>query len=89
MTQSIRGTRPTELKEMAMNHQKHTYLMIGLAVVGGVLLITGTWGGGAFTVLWLAGCAAMMFFMMRGMGGMSHGGASSDDETRDKVDHKH
>lgn len=71
-----------------MNHLKHTYLMIGLAVVAGVLLLTGTSGGGAFTVIWLAGCAAMMFFMMRGMGGMGQGG-TRDDETRDNVDHRH
>jgi hypothetical protein len=71
-----------------MNHSMHTYLMVGLAVVAGVLLLTGTGGGSAFTFIWLAGCMAMMFFMMRGMGGMGHGG-SSEDETRDKADHKH
>lgn len=70
-----------------MNHGKHTYLMIGLAVAAGILLFTGT-SGGAVTVIWLAGCAAMMFFMMRGMGGMDHGGAR-EDETGEKVDHKH
>lgn len=71
-----------------MNHEKHTYLMIGLAVVAGVLLLTGTAGGSAFTFILLAGCMAMMFFMMRGMGGMDHGG-NREDETRDKADHKH
>ena len=71
-----------------MNHRTHTYLMIGLAVIAGVLLLSGTSGGGAFTVLWLAGCAAMMFFMMRGMGGMGHGGGRQD-QTRDKVADKH
>lgn len=60
--------------------------MIGLAVVAGVLLLTVTSGGGAFTFLWLAGCIAMMFFMMRGMGGMGHGG-TREDKTSDKVDH--
>ena len=71
-----------------MNHQKHNYLMIGLAVVAGVLLLTGTGGGSAFVFILLAGCMAMMFFMMRGMGGMDPGG-SRDDETREKSDHKH
>lgn len=71
-----------------MDHGKHTYLMIALAVVAGVLLFTGTSGGGAFAFIWLAGCAAMMFFMMRGMGGMGHAG-TRDDETRDQLDHKH
>lgn len=71
-----------------MNHGKHTYLMIGLAIVAGVLLLSGTAGGSAFIFILLAGCMAMMFFMMRGMGGMSHGG-SKEDETRDRVDHKH
>ena len=68
-----------------MNHQKHTYLMIGLAVVAGVLLLTGTAGGSAVTIILLAGCMAMMFFMMRGMGGMDHGG-SNEDELREKSD---
>lgn len=73
-----------------MDHEKHTYLMIGLAVVAGVLLLTGTAGAGAFTFLLLAGCMAMMYFMMRGMGGMDHGGGSSrDGENRDTADHKH
>lgn len=51
-----------------MNHKTHIYLMLGLAVVAGVLLLTGTAGGSAFTFIWLAGCMAMMFFMMRGGG---------------------
>lgn len=71
-----------------MNHGKQTYLMIGLAVVAGVLLLTGAAGGSAFIFVLLAGCMAMMFFMMRGMGGMGHGG-SKEDGTREKVDHKH
>jgi hypothetical protein len=66
----------------------HTYLMIGLAIAAGVLFFSGTTGGSAVTFIWLAGCVAMMFFMMRGMGGMGHGG-SREDETRDEVDHKH
>ena len=70
-----------------MNHGKHTHLMIGLAVAAGILLFTGT-SGGVVTIVWLVGCAAMMFFMMRGMGGMDHGGARKD-ETLDKVDHEH
>lgn len=71
-----------------MNDRVHTYFMVGLAVVAGVLILTGTWGGSAFTFILLAGCMAMMFFMMRGMGGMGHGG-SSEDDTRDKAEHKH
>ena len=75
-----------------MNHRNHNYLMIALAVVAGVLLLTGTSGGGAFTFIWLAGCAAMMFFMMRAMGGMSHGGSREDDRSdqlRSSETHKH
>lgn len=55
-----------------MNHGKHSYIMIGLALVAGVLLLTGVAGGGVFVFLLVAGCAAMMFFMMRGMKGTSH-----------------
>lgn len=52
--------------------------------------MTGTFGTGrAFTFLLLARCMAMMYFLMRGTGGMSHGGSGSDAEDRDTADHKH
>lgn len=58
-----------------MNHKTHLYLMGGLVVAGVAVLFMGggnTFGGGLFSFLFLGLCMAMMFFMMRGMGG--HGG---------------
>ncbi len=58
-----------------MNHKMHLYLMGGLVGAGVVLLFTGganTFGGGWVSFVFLGLCMAMMFFMMRGMGG--HGG---------------
>ena len=69
-----------------MNHGKHSYLMIGLLVVGAVLFLSGTVGGGALFLLWPLGCVLMMVFMMRGMGGM-HG--KPDHTHDDGVTHSH
>ena len=56
-----------------MNHNKHSYVMIGLLAVGAVLLFSGSVGGGVLFLLWPLACVAMMFLMMRGMGWMQHG----------------
>lgn len=57
-----------------MNHNKHSYVLIGLLTVGAVLFFTGT-GAGLLFLLWPLACLGMMFLMMRGMnmGGMNHG----------------
>lgn len=68
-----------------MNHSKHVYLMIGLLAVGAVLLLSGGVGGILF-LLWPLACIAMMFLMMRGMGGMQHGTSHTHD---DGVTHSH
>ncbi|PZS11789.1 MAG: hypothetical protein DLM60_23590 [Pseudonocardiales bacterium] len=59
-----------------MNHKTHLYLMGGLLAAGAVLFFWGGAGTGLFLFVWLGACMAMMFFMMRGMGGM--GGKGSD-----------
>lgn len=65
-----------------MNHKTHVYLMGGLVLVGAVALFTGggsAFGGaGLFLVVFLGFCFAMMFFMMRGMGGGDMGGKGGD-----------
>ena len=68
-----------------MNHSKHVYLMIGLLAVGAVLLFSGSVGGILF-LLWPLACIAMMFLMMRGMGGMQHGTNHTHD---DGMTHSH
>lgn len=73
-----------------MNHNKHSYLMIGLVVVGAVLFLSGSAGGGLVFLLWPLACMAMMFFMMRSMGGMGHGGGmGSKDEQHDHTGPAH
>ena len=69
-----------------MNHNKHSYLMIGLLAVGAVLLFSGSVSGGALFLLWPLACIAMMVLMMRGMGGMKHG---TDHTHDDGVTHSH
>ena len=49
-----------------MNHNKHSYVLIGLLTVGAVLFFTGT-GAGLLFLLWPLACMGMMFFMIRGM----------------------
>ena len=55
---------------------KDKYPMYALAVVAGAAIAV--WAGLPLTFLLLLICPGMMFFMMRGMGGMS-GGQRSDD----------
>ncbi len=69
-----------------MNHSKHLYLMIGLLAVGAVLVFSGSVNGGVLFLLWPLACIAMMFVMMRGMGGMKHG---TDHTHDDGVTHSH
>jgi len=69
-----------------MNHQKHSYLMIGLLVVGAALFFSGSVGGGALFLLWPLACMGMMFMMMRGMSGMQNGPDHTHD---DASDHTH
>lgn len=56
-----------------MKHGNHLYLMIGLAVVAGVLYLTGTISSGWALFVLLGACTVMMVFMMGGMSGR-HGG---------------
>lgn len=63
-----------------MNHKMHLYLMVGLAAVAVVLFSTGN-AGGWVPYVWVGACAVMMFFMMRGMGGMG-------DDARGKSEDK-
>lgn len=51
-----------------MKHATHIYLMVGLGAAAILLLSTGN-GGGWVLYVGLGACAAMMFVMMRGMGG--------------------
>jgi len=69
-----------------MNHNKHSYLMIGLLMVGAVLFFSGSIGGSVLFLFWPLACVGMMFWMMRGMSGMQHG----TDHTHDGgVTHSH
>ncbi len=80
------GPREIWPELMAMNHSRHSYLMIGLLGVGALLLLSGTVGGGALVLLWPLACMAMMFFMMRGVGGM---GRNSEHTHEHGVTHAH
>jgi len=66
-----------------VNHNKHSYLMIGLLVAGAALFFTGIVGGRVLFLLWPVACMAMMFFMMRGMMGMQGGSDRSNAADRD------
>ena len=65
-----------------MNHGKHTFLMIGFAVLGAVLFLTGNAGGLLF-LLWPLACVAMMVWMMWGMRGMGRSTSGPADHVRD------
>ncbi len=80
------GPSAFTLEMMVVNHGRHSYVMIGLLAVGAVLFLSGTVGGGALFLVWPLACMAMMFFMMRGMGGMGRG---SDHTHEDGVTHAH
>lgn len=72
-----------------MNHSKHSYLMIGLLAVGAVLFFSGSVGGGLLFLLWPLACMAMMFVMMRAMGGMGGGQPPPDHPHDDGLTHSH
>ena len=72
-----------------MNHNKHSYLMIGLLTVGAILFLSGSIGGGVLFLLWPLACMGMMFWMMRGMGGMGGMQHGSDHTHDDGVTHSH
>ena len=68
---------------------KHSFLMIGLVVVGAVLFATGNVGGWLF-LLWPSACLAMMVAMMWGMGGVGRRAPDQMDHThQDGVTHAH
>lgn len=72
-----------------MNHNKHSYVLIGLITVGAILFFTGTGSGaGLLFLLWPLACVGMMYFMMRGMGmgGMKH---PAEHTHADGVTHSH
>ena len=56
------------MRDHLKHHSMH-YAMCGLMVVIGVVLLAT--GSGAFAVLPILGCVAMMMFMMWGMGAMT------------------
>ena len=62
-----------------MNHQKHSYVMIGLLIIGAGLFFSGIAGGRALFLLWPLACVGMMGFMMWGMSR----GQGSDQPTHD------
>ena len=65
-----------------MNHGKHTYVMIGFAAVGAVLLLTDNAGGLLF-LLWPLACVAMMVWIMWGMRGMGRNDPDPADHAHD------
>ncbi|MDQ2826392.1 MAG: hypothetical protein M3Y04_05465 [Actinomycetota bacterium] len=68
-------------EEIVVNHRTHLYLMGGLVFVG-LLILTGGGGfggGGLFLLILLAFCLAMLFVMMRLMGGGMSGMAKRTD----------
>lgn len=65
-----------------MTHGKHSYLMIGLVVIGAVLFLTGNAGGLLF-LLWPLSCMAMMVWMLWSMGGMGRSSGGPADHTHD------
>ena len=73
-----------------MNHKTHIFFMVGLVAAAVVLLSTG-FGGEWVLFALLGGCAVMMFFMMRGMGGMGgdQSDGSPDTTTRTTGDRHH
>jgi len=73
-----------------MNHGKHFYLTIGLAVVGVALFFSGNVGGWLF-LLWPLACIGMMVAMMWGMGGgMGRNAAGPAEHTHENgVTHFH
>jgi hypothetical protein len=60
-----------------MKKNMPAYVLAAAIVVAG-LVIAGVPATALFTLLLLAGCPLMMFFMMRGMGGEGHGHRHDD-----------
>jgi len=56
-----------------MEHGNHFSLMVGLAVVAGVLYFTGIISGGWAVSVLVGACAVMMMFMTGGMRGRRGG----------------
>jgi hypothetical protein len=72
-----------------MNHDKHSYVMIGIVAVGAVLFLTGNAGGLLFLV-WPLACMAMMVWMMLGMRGMGSRAPGPAQHTHDEdLTHAH
>ncbi|MBW0113279.1 hypothetical protein I4I84_31735 [Pseudonocardia sp. KRD-182] len=84
MSAKVNNAQASSIKEPLMKHGNHLYLMIGLAVVAGVLYFTGiissTWALFAFVGV----CAVMMMFMMGGMSGRHTGGDSKPGDFADR-----
>jgi len=68
-------------------HPNHAHALAGLAAVP-LLGATGASVGALPILLIVLACPLMMFFMMRRMGGMSHGGTHDHDtQDHDTQDH--
>lgn len=63
-----------------MTHMKHSYVMIGLLVVGSVLFFSGMVSAWNLFLLWPLACVVMMGVMMWAMMSMSRGGSKADDD---------
>jgi len=61
-----------EAEEDPMNHNRMHIYLLGAAVVAAVLVIAKVPFAGILPFGLLIGCALMMFFMMKSMGGMDH-----------------
>jgi hypothetical protein len=61
---------------------KDHYPLYGVALVAGAVLAV--WAGMPFAFLLFLVCPLMMFFMMKGMGGM-HGNAPAEPKTTEPV----
>lgn len=71
-----------------MDHGRHTYLVIGLTVVGAALFFGGTDGTWLF-LLWPLACLGMMVAMMWGMGGTGRGSGPVEHTHEDGRTHSH
>ncbi len=73
-----------------MTHMKHSYLMVGLLVVGSVLFFSGIVSAQSLFLLWPLACVLMMLFMMRAMMSAPAGGTQTreadQDDARPQVD---
>lgn len=81
-------TRTTQSRVDPMNRSPHTYLLIGLVVVGAGLLFSGT-GVGWLFLLWPLACLAMMAAMMWGMGTIGRSSGPGEHTHEDGKTHSH